>query len=131
MSWWSGSRWRTPPWPWVFSFDHAKVAGFRITCATWMRRPAEVFAAAETVGATTARHPRQQALLMLDLAEAHLVAGDPDAAFAIASGALGIAAPFSSGRVADRARALRRTATGHIAPGIMSEFDDRLRATAA
>lgn len=119
----------SPPWPWVFVFDRAKVAGFRITCATWARQPAAVFAAAEVVGATAASHPRQQALLMLDLAEAHMVTGDPDVAFAVAATALGIAAPFASGRVADRARALRRTATGHIAPGIMNEFDDRLRAT--
>lgn len=120
----------SPPWPWVFVFDHAKVAGFRISCATRLRRPGDAFAATETAALSAASHPRQQALLMLDLAEAHLVAGQPDVAFAIGAGALEVAAPFASGRVADRARALRRTATGHIAPGIMSEFDDRLRSMA-
>lgn len=121
----------SPPWPWVFALDHAKVAGFRITCATRLRRPTDAFAAVETAGLVATSHPRQQALLMLDLAESHLIAGQPDVAFAVGSDALGVAAPFASGRVADRARALRRTATGHIVPGIMAEFDDRLRATSA
>ena len=118
----------SPPWPWVFAFDHAKVATFRISCAAKLRLPRDAFAAVETSGLSGTAHPRQHALLILDLAEAHLIAGDPDVAFAIGTGALEIAAPFLSGRVADRARALRRTATGHIPPGIMAEFDDRLRA---
>lgn len=120
-----------PPWPWVFAFDHAKVATCRLTCATRLRQPERAFAAAQAAGPSLGGHARQRALLTLDLAEAHLLAGAADSAFAIASAALEVAAPFASGRVADRARALRRSATGRIPAAMMAQFDDRLRAIAS
>jgi hypothetical protein len=39
--------WRSepPPWPWVFPFDHAKLAGYRALVAVRLTRPADALAA--------------------------------------------------------------------------------------
>jgi ATP/maltotriose-dependent transcriptional regulator MalT len=117
-----------PPWPWVFTFDSGKVAAHRLTCATRLRRPQEAFLAAASAGRQlTTGHARQRALLTLDLAEAYLYSGDLDEAFRLANQALDLAAPYSSGRVADRARTLRRVVTGRVPQSLMHGFDDRLR----
>jgi len=35
------------PWPWVFQFDHEKVARHRLTCAVRLNRPQVALAAAQ------------------------------------------------------------------------------------
>ena len=76
-------------------------------------------------------HARQRALLTFDLAEAHLQSGDLEQAFAAACDALDLAAPYSSGRVGDRARRLRRRVTGRVPSSVLQNFDDRLRSMSA
>jgi transcriptional regulator with XRE-family HTH domain len=121
-----------PPWPWVFAFDGAKVAAHRLTCATRLRRPEAAFtaAAAAKVPLNTG-HARQRALLTFDLAEAHLQGGEVEKAFSVACDALDLAAPYNSGRVADRARRLRRVVTGRVPSNLLQNFDDRLRSLSA
>ncbi|HMH76898.1 MAG TPA: helix-turn-helix transcriptional regulator [Candidatus Udaeobacter sp.] len=117
-----------PPWPWVFAFDGVKVAAHRLSCAARLRQgPAGIEAAGLAAPLLAGGHARQRALLAFDLAEAHIAAGHIDEAIAIAEDALTIAAPFTSGRVADRARSFRRRLTGRIAPGMLRGFDEQLR----
>jgi len=72
-----------PPWPWVFQFDHAKVARYRLTCAARLRRPDIAIAAAQASGDfLTVGHAKQRALIQLDLASAHLHNHEPERAFA-------------------------------------------------
>jgi transcriptional regulator with XRE-family HTH domain len=117
-----------PPWPWVFAFDHAKVAAHRLTCAARLGQPrAALTAASDAASYLNAGHGRQRALLGLDLAEAQLHTHAVDEAFAIANQALELAAPYNSGRVAQRARGFRRTVTGRVPQHLLREFDERLR----
>jgi transcriptional regulator with XRE-family HTH domain len=118
----------TPPWPWVFAFDSGKVAAHRLTCAARLKRPEAAFAAATAAHVPlNTGHARQRALLTFDLAEAHLQNGEVEQAFAVACDALDLAAPYNSGRVADRARRLRRVVTGRVPSNVLQNFDDRLR----
>ncbi|MEV4083438.1 transcriptional regulator [Nonomuraea fuscirosea] len=41
----AGERAVAPPWPWVFPFDHAKLAGYRALVMVRLKRPAEAVAA--------------------------------------------------------------------------------------
>ncbi|MFF4479581.1 hypothetical protein ACWDHW_13815 [Streptomyces melanosporofaciens] len=65
-------------------------------------------------------------LLMLDLAAAQLTTGRLDGAFALAGRALETGARYRSGRIIERARALRRSYTSATPPRAVREFDDRL-----
>src|SRR2546422_108068 len=59
-----------PPWPWLFPFDHAKLAGYRALVAVRLERPAEALAAfAESLIAVQPA-PKQRAIIMLEVATA-------------------------------------------------------------
>src|SRR5579875_2252390 len=59
-----------PPWPWVFPFDHAKLAWYRALVAVRLNRPADALAAfTESLSAVHAA-PKQRALVMLEVATA-------------------------------------------------------------
>ncbi|WP_461008943.1 helix-turn-helix domain-containing protein [Streptomyces capparidis] len=117
----------SPPWPWVFSFTHAKVAASRVSCGARLGLPRWVFDAQDGAGSVMAAgHEKQRALLLLDLAFAHLTAGRLDGAFTLGTQALETGLRFRSGRVVDRARALRRACTSPTPPRIVREFDERL-----
>jgi transcriptional regulator with XRE-family HTH domain len=126
-----------PPWPWVFSFDHAKLAGYRALVAVRLTQPAEALAAfAESLSAVQPA-PKQRAVVMLEVATAARQDGTAkrdtdrvDEAFRLACQALGVGVTYSSERVIERARRFRREYSGR-ATSHVREFDDRLRAVLA
>ncbi|MFE5826491.1 hypothetical protein ACFQ7B_32675 [Streptomyces erythrochromogenes] len=78
---------------------------------------------AEALGGGT---DKQRALIVLDLAAGHLAAGRVEAAFALAGRAVDTGLKYRSGRIVDRARAVRRTLTLTSPPKVVREFDERL-----
>lgn len=69
----------------------------------------------------------QRALTVLDLAAGHLAAGRVEAAFALAGRALETGLKYRSGRIVDRARAVRRSLALTSPPKVVREFDAQLR----
>ena len=114
-----------PPWPWVFAFDEAKVAGYRARAAVRLRSPNEAHAAFTEAIAPPRHNVKQSALLKVELAGAHAEAGDVDEAFRLAHEALGIGVRFSSERVVGRVRSFRRSYRGPAADTV-AELDGRL-----
>jgi hypothetical protein len=122
-----------PPWPWVFSFDHAKLAGYRALVAVRLTRPADALGAfAESLSAAQPA-PKQRAVVMLEVATAACQDGTArrdsdrvDEAFRLACEALGVGITYSSERVIERARRFRRAYPGP-ATNYVHEFDDQLR----
>lgn len=116
-----------PPWPWVFAFDHAKVARHRLTCAARLGRPDIAYAAAAGTGDYLATgHRKQRALSQLDLASAYLHDREPERAFDLAHQALTLGRETRSGRVVEAARRFRREYTGSPAGGVVKDFDRQL-----
>ncbi|WP_017604896.1 helix-turn-helix domain-containing protein [Nocardiopsis alkaliphila] len=113
-----------PPWPWVFAFDEAKVAGYRARAAVRLRSPYEARAAFAEAVHPPSRNAKQSALLKVELAGAHAEAGDVDEAFRLAREALTTGVRFSSERVVGRVRSFRRRYHGPIADCVR-EFDGR------
>lgn len=118
----------SPPWPWVFSFDPAKVAAHRLACAVRLGRVNDALQGARDAGLLLAAPTRQAALWRLDHATAYLEAGHVDRAFQIATDVLDSTAASQSARVLNKARALRRHFTALTPSGQVQEFDERLRA---
>ena len=117
-----------PPWPWVFTFDPAKVAAHRLACAVRLGRPAMAFGAAQDAGPLLAGSTKQAALWRLDHATAHLQNGDVDEAFTIAASVLDATKDQQSARVVERARALRRGYADQRPSAAALAFDDHVRA---
>ncbi|GGU39213.1 helix-turn-helix domain-containing protein [Streptomyces violascens] len=113
-----------PPWPWVFTFNPVKVAACRVTCGARLGLPEWVLG--DDVEALTTGHAKQRALLVLDIAAGHLASGKVEAAFALASRALDTGLRYRSGRIVERARAVRRTLTTSAPPKVVRDFDERL-----
>jgi hypothetical protein len=65
-------------------------------------------------------------LVVLDLAAGHLSAGRIEAAFALASRAVDTGLQYRSGRIVERARAVRRSLVLTSPPKVVREFDERL-----
>lgn len=114
-----------PPWPWVFSFDDAKVASHRALAGVRLRHPKEARAAFSEAlhGSTT--NAKQAALLKVELASAHADSGDVDEAFRLASEALRTGTQFRSERVITRVRRFRRGYRGAHAR-VVNELDEQL-----
>ncbi|WP_432047198.1 hypothetical protein [Streptomyces asiaticus] len=111
----------------MFTFTHTKVAAARLTCGARLGLPGWVAASQDAAAAAlTSSHEKQRALLMLDLAAAQLATGRLDGAFALAGRALETGARYRSGRITERARALRRSYTSTTPPRVVREFDERL-----
>ncbi|MGP8301620.1 hypothetical protein ACTPOK_27605 [Streptomyces inhibens] len=113
-----------PPWPWVFTFDPGKVAACRVTCGARLGLPEWVLS--DDVDALATGHAKQRALLVLDIAAGHLAGGRIEAAFALASRALDTGLQYRSGRIVERARAVRRCFTTAAPPKVVRDFDERL-----
>ncbi|MFI9605442.1 hypothetical protein ACIHCX_37490 [Streptomyces sp. NPDC052043] len=64
--------------------------------------------------------------MVLDIAAGHLAAGRVEAAFALASRAFTTGVQYRSGRIIERARAVRRTLTTATPPKVVRDFDERL-----
>jgi transcriptional regulator with XRE-family HTH domain len=124
-----------PPWPWVFPFGHAKLAGYRALVTVRLNRPNEALAAFAESLPTTQPAPKQRALIMLEVATAVRQSGeetrDPGRigeAFNLAREALAIGVDSASERVVQRARRFRRGYMG-AATGDVRDFDHHLRRT--
>ncbi|MFE5595162.1 hypothetical protein [Streptomyces sp. NPDC056549] len=113
-----------PPWPWVFTFTETKVAAARVACGA--RLGIADWVLSEDTEALTTGHAKQRALLVLDIASGHLAGGRVDAGFAVAGRALDIGLKYRSGRIIERARAVRRTLTTATPPKVVRDFDERL-----
>ncbi len=116
-----------PPWPWVFHFNYAKVAAARLSCGARLGLPQWITFAHDAAGdVLSSGHEKQRALTLLDIAQGHLAAGRLDGAFTLARTALETGLRYRSGRIVERARALRRAYTSPTPPRVVREFDDRL-----
>ncbi len=117
----------TPPWPWVFSFTEAKVAATRVSCGARLGLPRWIASEQDsTTAVMTSGHDKQRALLQLDMASGYLAAGRLDGAFTVAARALEVGLRYKSGRIVERARAVRRSYSGPTPPKVLRDFDDRL-----
>ncbi|MGW9553024.1 helix-turn-helix domain-containing protein [Nocardiopsis sp. NPDC055551] len=116
-----------PPWPWVFAFDEAKVAGYRALVGVRLRTPHEARVAFADAVAPPSRNVKQSAVLKVELASAHAEAGDIDEAFRLAQEALDTGVRFASERVVARVRSFRRRYRGPHADRV-NELDTRLAA---
>jgi hypothetical protein len=86
-----------------------------------------VFNSQDAANATLASgHEKQRALLVLDVAFGQLAAGRIDGAFALGARALETGLRYRSGRIVERARALRRAHTPSTPAKVVRDFDERL-----
>ncbi|MFI6576305.1 multiprotein-bridging factor 1 family protein [Nocardiopsis sp. NPDC050513] len=114
-----------PPWPWVFAFDEAKVAGYRALVGVRLRQPRDARAAFDEAFGAASPSVKQSAVLQVELACAHAEAGDVDEAFRLAQEALTTGIRFGSERVIGRVRSFRRRYRGPRARCV-DALDDRL-----
>jgi hypothetical protein len=116
-----------PPWPWVFTFNEAKIAACRLTCGAQLGLSTWVFGSYdEAAAAMSTAHAKQRALLQLDTATGHQAAGRLEAGYALATQAVEAGLRYRSGRVIERARVFRRAYASATPPKIVRDFDDRL-----
>lgn len=122
-----------PPWPWMFPFDHAKLAGYRALAYVRLGRPSEALAAFAESLAAAQPAPKQRAVVMLEVATAACQEGASqqdtariDEAFQLASEALAAGTRYSSDRVIQRSRQFRRGYGGPVTAQV-GEFDQQLR----
>ncbi|HEX9528641.1 MAG TPA: transcriptional regulator, partial [Streptosporangiaceae bacterium] len=124
-----------PPWPWLFPFDHAKLAGYRALVAVRLERPADALAAfAESLTAVQPA-PKQRAIIMLEVATAARQDGTTRKdtariaeAFQLAAEALSVGTMYSSERVIQRTRAFRRDYAGPVTSQVR-DLDQQLQST--
>jgi hypothetical protein len=117
-----------PPWPWVFPFDARKIASHRLTCAVRLRRPDVACKAAENLSQVAFGHQKQTALMLLDIASAHIHTQQVDQALRAATTAVDLAATTQSERVLSRVRQFRRSIPADSPRVLLRDFDDRVRA---
>lgn len=113
----------SPPWPWVFTFGHPKLAGYRAQAAVRLDRPDDALTAFTQSLATSQPAPKQRAMVMLEVATAARQDGVSrhdtarvDEAFRLACEAHALGATYSSERVTERARQFRRDYAGPSTP---------------
>jgi hypothetical protein len=124
-----------PPWPWIFPFDQAKLAGYRALVCVRLGRPGDALAAfADSLGAPQPA-PKQRAMIMLEVATAACQEGAEekdtarvDEAFGLAAEALALGERYGSGRVIQRSRIFRRDYAGPVTSSVQA-FDRRVHAT--
>src|SRR5215472_10563949 len=123
-----------PPWPWLFPFDHTKLAGYRALVCVRLGRAEQALAAFAQSLAAAQPAPKQRAVIMLEVATAarqeSTKAKDTarvDEAFGLAGQALASGQQYGSERVIERSRQFRRAYTGPVT-GQVREFDRQLQA---
>ncbi|MFI0418876.1 hypothetical protein [Spongiactinospora sp. 9N601] len=121
------SRTSTPPWPFIFPFTEAKLAGFRALCAVRLGQPATALAAfAESLNAIQPAE-KQRAILVLEIAAIRRMEGELDEAFSLAGTALSTGVLYDSERVIQAAQRFRSSYSGPVLPSVAA-FDERLLA---
>lgn len=114
-------------WPWIFAFDERKVAACRVACMARLGRPLHARIPDQDIAtALSSAHDKQRALLTLDVATGYLATKEVDTAFSLATRALAEGVRLRSGRIVERARALRRTYVSASPPHVVREFDNQL-----
>jgi DNA-binding XRE family transcriptional regulator len=123
-----------PPWPWLFPFDHTKLAGYRALVCVRLGRAEQALAAFAQSLAAAQPAPKQRAVIMLEVATAARQEGTTakdaariDEAFGLACQALAAGQRYGSERVIERSRQFRRAYTGPVT-GQVREFDRQLQA---
>jgi hypothetical protein len=116
-----------PTWPWVFTFDHRRIAAQRVVCAARLGQPDRVLPALPSFADSSTGHRRQGALFALDVAEVWIHAGDPNRGYDLATDAIGTAAAYRSGRVLDRASTLIRHNASRIPEAQLRALDRQVR----
>jgi transcriptional regulator with XRE-family HTH domain len=126
-----------PPWPWLFPFDHAKLAGYRALVSVRLGRPADALAAFAASVPAAQPAPKQQAMIMLEVAAAKCQSGSRqkdarlvDEAFELAGEAMAAGVRYESERVLQRARKFRSAYSGAVT-GRVRGFDQQLLAVHA
>jgi transcriptional regulator with XRE-family HTH domain len=124
-----------PPWPWIFPFDQAKLAGYRALVCVRLGRPGDALAAFADSQVAPPLAPKQRAMIMLEAATAACQEGVRekdtariDDAFGLATDALGLGECYGSGRVIQRSRMFRRDYGGPVTASVRA-FDRRVYAT--
>lgn len=116
-----------PPWPWVFTFNEAKVAACRLACGARLGLPTWIFGPGdEATLVSTAAHAKQRAILQLDLAAGYMASGRLEVGYLLAIRALETGLHYRSGRVVERARIFRRGYSSKTPPKVVRDFDDGL-----
>jgi hypothetical protein len=123
-----------PPWPWLFPFDHAKLAGYRALACVRLGRAGQALAAFAQSLSAVQPAPKQRAVLMLEVATAARQEATAsrdtariDEAFALAGEALAAGQRYGSERVLERSRQFRRAYAGPVT-GRVRDFDRQLAA---
>jgi transcriptional regulator with XRE-family HTH domain len=123
-----------PPWPWLFPFDHGKLAGYRALACVRLGRAGQALAAfAQSVSAVQPA-PKQRAVIMLEVATAARQdaatsrdTARADEAFGLAAEALAAGQRYGSERVIERSRQFRRAYAGPVTARVR-DFDRQLAA---
>jgi hypothetical protein len=123
----AGERAVAPPWPWVFPFDHAKLAGYRALVMVRLKRPAEAVVAFNESLSSAQPGAKQRGVLMTEVATAEAMSGHYDEALYLASNALTVGTTYGSERVLNRVKNFRRAYAGPSS-GTLRSFDERLHA---
>jgi transcriptional regulator with XRE-family HTH domain len=118
----------TPPWPWVFPFDQAKLAGYRALVSVRLGRAREAESAFSESLAGARPAAKQRGVMLTEMAAAKALAGQHDEAFHLATNALGVGVSYGSERVIQHARRFRRAYAGPMTATVRT-FDERLHAT--
>lgn len=116
---------REPVWPWVFAFDHDKLAQYRLVVAARLGGRAAARALPDRLP-TVGRSPKQAAGAMLEHARATAAAGDVDEACRIAGHAHRLARQYGSERGRAAVLEFRDGLTADTAA--VRELDDQLLA---
>jgi hypothetical protein len=123
-----------PPWPWIFPFDDAKLAGYQALVCVRLGRAEQAMAAFTQSMGGAQPAPKQRAVVMLEVATAArqqgTVAKDTariDEAFGLAGEALLMGQRYGSERVVERSRQFRRAYTGPVTSSVRV-FDRQLQA---
>ncbi len=94
-----------PLWPWLFPFDHAKLAGYVGGCATRLGLPKTAIPALqEALAGLGPARTKQRALILADLAANHRALGNTDQARALADQARSIGVEYGSEKIGRRVR---------------------------
>jgi hypothetical protein len=133
----AGSGMTEPPWPWIFPFDQAKLAGYRALVCVRLGRPGDALAAFADSLVAPQPAPKQRAMIMLEVATAACQegvrekdTGRIDEAFGLAAEALALGEHYDSGRVMQRSRMFRRHYAGPVTSSVRA-FDRRVNASFA
>ncbi|MGH2770722.1 MAG: hypothetical protein ACRDJF_09420 [Actinomycetota bacterium] len=119
-----------PLWPWIFSFDRAKLALYRGACATRLKLPKialpALHEALEARGSTT---PKRRALVLCDVAECHVLAGEIEEACRRTAEAFTIGVRKGSGRAVQRVREVRAQLAPWKTTPAVRDLEDHLLGT--